>query len=271
MNTFSDATFDNPTFDTQYQKHEITNSGKWFQRSSKWLKRIFYAIVGLYVFGSVIMATMIYVHRSNRSVYQTVGTTIDFSSIKNTAQGMEFLRNAPRDTTVTFKHPDMCPVDKYPVDVPVSQPNCSLACGSCGGCAINTRTNQEVCACSKYYATFPLYCDGNSRTCDNVNINGVITAVCSCKHEGTISYFYPCGYQLQDRVGAFLASFFGGSVGADWFLFYRGGNGGYIVAGIFKLLTFGGVGIWTTVDWIRVVASESAFPDGNNYPLAPWP
>jgi hypothetical protein len=67
---------------------------------------------------------------------------------------------------------------------------------------------------------------------------------------------------LLIKFNAFMASFFGGYVGADWFYLFNGGtNGGYGVAGVFKLLTGGGFSIWWLVDWIRVLTMS--FPDGN--------
>jgi hypothetical protein len=68
-------------------------------------------------------------------------------------------------------------------------------------------------------------------------------------------------------LNAFLASFFGGGVGADWFYLYVGGNGGYIAAGIFKLLTGGGFSIWWLVDWIRVLTFT--FHDSHAISLQP--
>jgi hypothetical protein len=63
-----------------------------------------------------------------------------------------------------------------------------------------------------------------------------------------------------------MASFFGGTIGADWFYLYNNGsNGGYPVAGVFKLLTGGGFSFWWLVDWIRVLTR--AFPDGNGIRL----
>lgn len=67
----------------------------------------------------------------------------------------------------------------------------------------------------------------------------------------------------------FLESFFVGGFGVDWFVLAKvngGYNGGYICAGIFKLLTFGG--IWWLVDWIRILANS--FDDSNGYALADW-
>jgi len=83
---------------------------------------------------------------------------------------------------------------------------------------------------------------------------------------GTQNWPSPCGYEQRPQLNAFLASFFGGSVGADWFYLHRGGlNGGYVAAGVYKLVTLCGVTLWCTVDWIRVLVSN--FPDGNTVPL----
>jgi hypothetical protein len=234
------------------------NSQKWYH--SVWLKRIGLGFLSLYFIGSVCMAVLMYVHESDFYVRQKPSTIMTFTNKK-----------LDSTTTITFQHSDMCPIDTIPPNVPPSKPNCTLKCGNCGGCTINSRDNTEICACSKFFGTFPLYCEPNSRKCENVFAEGKNTTICSCKHGETTSYFYPCGYKLQDRVGIFLASFFGGLVGADWFLLYRGGNSGYIVAGVFKLLTGGGLTFWALADWIRIAASETNFADGNNFPLAPWP
>ena len=45
-----------------------------------------------------------------------------------------------------------------------------------------------------------------------------------------------CNYKQKEKLTAFLLSFFVGNFGADWF-YLASGNGGYIVAGIFKLIT----------------------------------
>jgi len=66
------------------------------------------------------------------------------------------------------------------------------------------------------------------------------------------------------KLAAFLISLFLGELGVDWF-YLSGGGAGYIVAGIFKMITLGGLGIWWLVDWIRILAD--AFPDGNGDPL----
>ena len=73
-----------------------------------------------------------------------------------------------------------------------------------------------------------------------------------------------CNYQRKSELIAFLVSFFVGGLGVDWFYLARG-NAGYIVGGVFKLLTLGCCGIWWTVDWIRILAN--GFPDGNGYDL----
>ena len=45
----------------------------------------------------------------------------------------------------------------------------------------------------------------------------------------------------KSKLAAFLVSFFFGAIGVDWF-YLSAGSGGYIVAGIFKILTCGGLG-----------------------------
>ena len=67
--------------------------------------------------------------------------------------------------------------------------------------------------------------------------------VCKCT-EGWINYDgKPCSYALKSKFSAFIISFLFGPLGADWFYLARGSIG-YIIAGIFKLLTLGGFGIW---------------------------
>ena len=76
-----------------------------------------------------------------------------------------------------------------------------------------------------------------------------------------------CTYQKKSKLAAFLLSFFIGGLGADWF-YLSAGNAGYIVAGVFKLLTLGGIGIWWLVDWIRILTN--AFFDGKGVDLLEW-
>jgi len=92
---------------------------------------------------------------------------------------------------------------------------------------------------------------------------------CICERGWTNSRDDPpsCTYSQKSKLAAFLLSFFVGGFGADWF-YLSVGNGGYIVAGVFKMLTLGGIGIWWLVDWIRILTN--AFPDGQNYPLFEW-
>ncbi len=52
--------------------------------------------------------------------------------------------------------------------------------------------------------------------------------------------------QLKSPTGAFLLSFFFGCYGFD--RFYIGDIG----LGFLKLLTFGGCGIWTIIDWFKI-------------------
>ncbi len=76
-----------------------------------------------------------------------------------------------------------------------------------------------------------------------------------------------CTYQQKSKLAAFLLSFFAGGLGADWF-YLSVGNSGYIAAGVFKLLTLGGLGIWWLVDWIRILTN--GFPDGQGVGLLEW-
>ena len=114
-----------------------------------------------------------------------------------------------------------------------------------------------------------------------------------------------CNYKQKEKLTAFLLSFFVGNFGADWF-YLASGNGGYIVAGIFKLILgiffiFGLYflccitklseeennclvlsvivivlmilcsltnSIWYLVDWIRIFTNS--FKDGNGVSLKDW-
>jgi hypothetical protein len=76
-----------------------------------------------------------------------------------------------------------------------------------------------------------------------------------------------CIYKQRKQLVAFLLSFFVGNLGVDWF-YLAHGNGVYIFAGIMKLITLGGCGIWWIVDWIRILIDE--FPDGNRIALQGW-
>jgi len=91
--------------------------------------------------------------------------------------------------------------------------------------------------------------------------------ICECdvgwiNHDGK-----PCSYELKSKLTAFLLSFFIGWLGADWFYLAQG-SGAYICAGVFKLLTLGGLGIWALVDWIRILCD--GFTDGNGMELRGW-
>ena len=91
--------------------------------------------------------------------------------------------------------------------------------------------------------------------------------LCKCD-EGYINYDgKPCEYGQKSKLTAFLISFFLGELGGDWFYLSQG-SGAYIVGGIFKLLTLGGLGIWWLVDWIRILADT--FYDGNGEVLTGW-
>ena len=107
-----------------------------------------------------------------------------------------------------------------------------------------------------------------SSDCGSNGVCATTTGTCNCsKGYVTTDSTKPCAYQQKSKLTAFLLSFLVGGVGADWF-YLAGGNGGYIAAGVFKLLTMGGFGIWWLVDWIRVLTDS--FPDGQGAPLLDW-
>lgn len=91
--------------------------------------------------------------------------------------------------------------------------------------------------------------------------------ICQCDSGWIDHNDKSCSYRQRDKLTAFLLSFFVGGLGIDWFYLCRK-NAGYIVGGIFKLLTLGGCGVWWLVDWIRILAD--AFPDGNGFDLRNW-
>lgn len=109
--------------------------------------------------------------------------------------------------------------------------------------------------------------NNNQTDCGNGDlVENVRTGAQSCNcHSGFMDDGKKkCSYKGKSKLTAFLISFFVGSFGADWF-YLANGDAGYIVAGVFKLLTFGCCGIWALVDWIRILAN--GFPDGSGMPL----
>lgn len=126
---------------------------------------------------------------------------------------------------------------------------------------INIRNDIIIFDEYEYPCEFDYEC-GNG-FCQNVN-NPVYDKLCMCQRGYLHTDNGPCTYRQTSAVGALLFSIFLGYFGADWFWVSRG-SCGYITAGIFKLLTIGGCGIWALVDIIRIAAG--AFPDGNGFPL----
>lgn len=90
--------------------------------------------------------------------------------------------------------------------------------------------------------------------------------VCQCE-VGWIDHDGICNYQQRSKLDAFLISLLVGELGIDWF-YLAYGNRIYVLAGIFKLMTIGCVGIWWIIDWIRILAD--GFLDGNGVVLQPW-
>merc|ERR1712150_7004 len=103
-------------------------------------------------------------------------------------------------------------------------------------------------------------------TCPNITGKCQLDGICLCNEPyiGSKNGSKKCSYKAKSKLVAFLLSFFVGELGFDWFWLAQG-DAGYIVAGIFKLLSGGCCGIWWLIDWIRLVAD--AFPDGNEMPL----
>eukprot|EP01126_Amoeba_proteus_P004685 TRINITY_DN11550_c0_g1_i1.p1 TRINITY_DN11550_c0_g1~~TRINITY_DN11550_c0_g1_i1.p1 ORF type:complete len:171 (-),score=26.00 TRINITY_DN11550_c0_g1_i1:132-644(-) len=129
-----------------------------------------------------------------------------------------------------------------------------------------TRSHEESQKRQQYFDRVGLSCVDDSK-CGNGKclplkiFEPYGNKICMCD-DGFTNYDGICDYQRAPQFNAFLASFFGGVVGADWFYLYRNGsNGGYPVAGVFKLLTLGMASVWWLVDWIRVLTMT--FPDGN--------
>ncbi|CAF1284604.1 unnamed protein product [Rotaria sp. Silwood1] len=112
-------------------------------------------------------------------------------------------------------------------------------------------------------------CTRNSDCVQGICDTNKTTAVCMCNRGWTFSRdgLERCTYQQKSKLAAFLLSFFTGGFGADWF-YLSVGNGGYIAAGVFKLLTLGGLGIWWLVDWIRILTNS--FLDGQGIALLEW-
>jgi TM2 domain-containing membrane protein YozV len=106
----------------------------------------------------------------------------------------------------------------------------------------------------------------NNINCGSPN-GQCVSNQCICSRGWIITDQSGCTYQLKSKLTAFLLSFFVGFFGVDWF-YLSLGNGAYIIAGIIKLITCGGFGIWWIVDWIRLLAN--AFLDGNGIYLLDW-
>ena len=75
----------------------------------------------------------------------------------------------------------------------------------------------------------------------------------------------PCVYEGVIRTSALVASGFGGFLGIDWFILSRGTNLSFIYAGLAKMSTLGGFGIWWAYDFARI--ASGVMTDGNGMPL----
>ena len=98
----------------------------------------------------------------------------------------------------------------------------------------------------------------------SLTLNTSPEPTCVCRKPYIDQGEHKCNYAAKSKLVAFLLSWFLGGLGVDWF-YLSAGNGGYIVGGIFKLITGGGLGLWWLVDWIRILAGT--FDDGNGMEL----
>ena len=81
------------------------------------------------------------------------------------------------------------------------------------------------------------------------NLNNLPT-VCRCEPGWTDHNGGTCNYKRRTQHAVCNVGIIGGFTGADWFHLSRG-DGGYITAGVFKVVSLGGFGVWTVVDNIR--------------------
>jgi hypothetical protein len=124
---------------------------------------------------------------------------------------------------------------------------------------VMTTAAQDVPSCSE-----DLYCIRGKCLQTSLNVSS-----CFCDHGWALSKSASqgCIYPQKSKLAAFLLSFFVGGFGADWY-YLSVGNSGYIAAGVFKMLTLGGMGIWWLVDWIRILTNS--FVDGQDFALHEW-
>jgi hypothetical protein len=119
--------------------------------------------------------------------------------------------------------------------------------------------------CDKGYITWK-----NSGPCSYEQFSQQTTFLLSFflggNHSNISTFNYPI-YRIELRSKYDHINGYDIGLGVDWFVLAKG-NAGYIVAGVFKLLTMGGFGIWWLFDVIRLGINK--FNDGNGVPLKPW-
>lgn len=111
-----------------------------------------------------------------------------------------------------------------------------LACFTCGIQARFLLSEQTDNPCR-----FDLDClDGHCRLFNET------AGLCQCDNNYISRDGGSCNYHQVSKLVAFLLSFFVGGFGVDWFVLARH-HAGYIVAGVFKILSLGGLGVWWLV------------------------
>lgn len=114
-----------------------------------------------------------------------------------------------------------------------------------------TSSSAVLNSCSSPDVVSTLQCNGHGQ-CQPWSDVGIANATaprlsfCSCERDWAGP---ECTGERQSQVSAFLLSVFLGVVGADQFYL------GFIWAGVFKLLTLGGLGVWYVYDLVRIGSS----------------
>ena len=113
-------------------------------------------------------------------------------------------------------------------------------CGEHGICSSETKT----CVCNPYYIHEVI----NFTEWENLSNNTLI--------------INPCHYEATSKKLIFFLSLFLGLCGFDWCWLGLQVNASFLCIGCFKLMTFGGLGIWWIFDVINLYTSNDSCVDG---------